>query len=150
MSNPHFDILQRVAQELGTPPIANLGDIEVRELPYALVGTASGPYCFVCIPPGEAEVLKRQTFAKGAWWAYPVLVLLISASNRAVASGLEARLQTRYDVRQRLFVPTLSGLTTHDCDAEPQAIIDVQTALGTNWIVSGFQFRLVSAEQRTA
>jgi hypothetical protein len=103
----------------------------------------------VC-PTPEGEALARQTFRKGAWWEYPVLVLMIWAGNRVLSGNVQERLRVRYEVRQRLFVPGLSGTLTHDGNAEPKAALDVGAALGSNYAVSGFLVSYKAAEQRSA
>lgn len=155
MANPYWEVLGAVKSLLEAataelPAIAGLGTVEVREVPYVLASSDPSPLCLVC-PTEGGEQLVKQTFNKGAWWEYPVLVLLISAGNRALGGpAVEARLQARHDVRQRLFVPKLDGLSTHDADCEPRAAADLQAAVGANWVVSGFLMRYRRAEQRRA
>jgi hypothetical protein len=146
--NPYWRVLQAVAAVLAD--VSGCPAPSVREIPYVLGGADAVPLCLVC--PGEGgEKLVRQTFKSGAWWDYPVLVLLISAGNRVLRAGVEARLQLREDVRQALFVPRLDATTTTvDAQCRPRAAADVRAALGTNYVVSGFEmtYRHVEARER--
>lgn len=156
MANPYYEVLDAVRSHLASPAISDLPTPEVRDLPFVL-GSDAANLCLVC-PAREGESIHRQVFKKGpagkggVWWKYPVVVLLISASNRSVtASSARSRLQLRHDVRQRLFVPTLPGVADlHDVDAAPRAVADVQAALGANYLVSGFRMEYVRAEERSA
>ena len=153
--NPHWEILQAVKTLLtALPGIDGLPTPKVRELPYVLAAVDTRPLCFVC-PLDGAERVDKHLFGSGAtgtgrtWWKYPVLVLLIFDANRTVSSGLEARLQLRHDVGHRLFSTALAGaVEVFDCDPDPKAVLDVQAALGTNFVVSGFQMTYKRARAR--
>lgn len=155
--NPHWEILNGVKATLELqPPIAGLGEVRVRELPYLLATGDPMPLTLVTPPDGQGERVVRHLFRARAdsggitWWDFPVLVLLISVSNRALASGLEARLQTRHDVRQRLFATDLPGAEVFDCDPDPRGVAPLQAALGAGYVVSGFQFGYRRAVERRA
>lgn len=155
MANPHWEVLQAVKArlELATaelPAIADLPAVQVRELPYVLAaGVDVPPLLFVCPPDGRGERAVRNQFGGVTQWAYPVAVLLVFATNRSLASGLEGRLQLRHDVGERLFSTSLPGMpTAYDCDPDPRSAADVQGALGTNYVVSGYEFSYRLARQR--
>lgn len=145
MANPHFEILQAVKAALEGPPVIGLGPVVVRELPYVLASADEMPLCVVCPPDGRGERVLRNLFRGPGGgitvWGYPVLVLLLSVSNRSLAAGLEARLQLRYDVSTRLFATDLSESSqVFDCDPDPAPVAPLQAALGANYVVSGFTF----------
>lgn len=158
MPNPHYEILSAVKAQLeASPAIANLGTVVVRELPYVRAAADPMPLCVVCPPDGQGEKLvknvSRLSSGTGGvgFWGYPALVLLISVSNRALSSGLEARLQTRHDVSERLFSTTLDGdVQVFDCDPDPKAVAPLQAALGANYVVSGFLMTYRRARTRGA
>lgn len=156
--NPHHEILQGVKATLELqPPIAGLGEVKVRELAYLLATGDPMPLTLVTPPDGRGErVLKNvsrvRTGSGGNHvWGYPVLVLLLSASNRNLAGALETRLQTRHDVSERLFSTELSGAPeVYDCDPDPAAVAPLQAALGANYVVSGFLMTYSYPRERRA
>lgn len=148
--NPHYDILAAVKTALqAAPAISGLPTPQVRELPYEL-GSDSLPLCLVC-PGRTGKRIAKKSFARKRFVVYPVVVLLVHASNMAVASGLESRLQLEHDVFHRLDVATISGAgDVMDVDPDPRAAADVQAALGTNRIVSGVELQVKNVEDRSS
>ena len=137
------DILEALAAAIRQIP--GIPEVTVRELPLHLPADA-GEACFVCPLDGEGERVGRVVFGGDVRWHFPVLVLLLRPSNRAVAAGMATRLQVRQDVEDLVYMPVLekpgvpgeylAGL--YNVDIDPKAAADVAAALGTNFIVTGF------------
>jgi hypothetical protein len=132
----HWKVLDAVRAQLSS--VEGCPTPQVRELAYTL-GSDVPPLCWVC-PPARGEKVKRHTFRE-TFWDYPALVVLIFAGNRNVTgtAAMKARMSIRHDVGHQLCRTKLDGFAeVIDFDPDPQAAVDVQAALGTNYIVSGF------------
>ncbi len=109
------------------------------------------PICVVAPGPAGEKIIE-QTMKRGVWWDYPVLVAYVVKSN-AVVGLQQSFMDTRESIRNQLFqmaAPVGNPASVFDVNINPQAAVEFQQYLGTNYDVSGFLVTYRSAEQRTS
>jgi hypothetical protein len=142
----YWDILQAV--EASVDAVSGVPATEVR---YDLEAFQGDPCPLVIIAPGpEGEKHTKLIMPNGVWYEYPVLVALVTPGNRKSASGLEAYLQLRQDVRNKLFAVKLAGVSeVFDTGMGTEAVSKFAAAVGTNYRVTGWLMKYRSAETRS-
>lgn len=138
----YYDILTAVKTRCQTV----LLNTRVRRRPQVLeVDTL--PLCLVA--PGR-ERIAEQTFKKGVWYEYEVLVLYVDRADRVLEDGLSAWMQARQDLRDVLFQVLLPGTSVFDTDIDPEDVVEAPAWAGSNYAVTAFRLRFKVAETRTS
>jgi hypothetical protein len=150
MPSTYFNILQAVGVVANS--VAGVNLVSVRRRPLQLDVVDPTPHVIVWPGEGAESLLEMQFGAPGqgahAWWSYPVLVVLITAGNRVVESGLQAYMNLRENLRNALFRPLLGGIANvFSCQPiDPKAVFDLQAFVKGNYDICGWQLGVMAEE----
>lgn len=143
----YFDILDAVKTRLAGVAGAPAPDLRYE---VELFEKEAAPLLIVA-PGPDGEKIVQQTFGKGVWYAYPVLVAYVTAGNRKSAAGLQEYLGVREAIRNELFQVRLPGVSdVIDTGMGPQAVSKLAATLGGNYRVTGWLMTYKAVEQRTS
>jgi hypothetical protein len=99
-------------------------------------------------PAAEGESLDIQTLGTLEGWSYPIGVALVNRANGFDQPTLQTFVNLRILLRDTIFQPFVPGTQNYDVRIDPSPTVELPTAGGHTYDVTGFKFYVLSAENR--
>lgn len=146
-----YDLMVAVKTRLET--IASFPTVQLRKKPVVLESDTF-PLAMVCFL--QPETVGKEAMPNIVWWEYPLFVAYVKEGDREFAVTASSVLEVRESIRDKLYQPILSGVTSapdaqaEDIKLDPGVPIDFGGRSEANFEVVSFVATYSVRETRDA